>query len=604
MIPDELVEQIRESADIVQIVGEYVNLKKSGADYRGPCPFHQGTHRNFSVSPRKRMFYCFVCHEGGDVFQFLQKRLGVEWPAAVRMVADKAGIEVREVDTRRQGPDTREPIWEVNGTASEYFQHVLWDEDLAADARAYLEQRDIDRKTAEQFGIGFAPREIGLLRSHMATLGFADARLVEAGLLMRPDDSTEPRPRFRGRLMFPIHDGGGHPVGFGGRLLGPGEPKYLNSADSPVFSKGKLLYGLNWSKNEIRREDRAFVVEGYFDYVRLYSAGIRTVVAPMGTALTEAQAILLRRFTANVYLLYDSDKAGLRATFRSGDELLRQKATVRVITLPQGEDPDSFVRAHGPAAFNAQVNGAIDVFDRKIQLLERAGWFADLHRKRRAIDRLLPTLRATADPLTRDLYLGRVSEVSGIDRLVLQRELGIHAGQAPRPAEVPAPPGTEAPRIRSRRSDRRKNTPTSAAERELLRVMLHFPAQVESIAERLPQEGFRDPVNRKIFQQLLIAGDEGIVSRADKLDDEAAQRVEELLADPNAVVNAARTVEDSILLLRVRELQQRQDEIDRMLRVASDKEQDALLLEKRRIEQEIVATRRGTFRGFSPARPS
>src|SRR5262249_51144677 len=160
------------------------------------------------------------------------------------------------------------------------------------DAREYLAKRNIDRALADRFGLGFAPREIGLLRGHMATLGFDDARLVSAGLLVQPDDAAEPRPRFRGPLMFPIYDTSPPPVGFGGRLLGPGEPKYLNSADSPVFSKGKLLYGLNWAKNEIRREDRAFVVEGYFDLVRLFSVGIQSVVAPMGTALTEAQAQL------------------------------------------------------------------------------------------------------------------------------------------------------------------------------------------------------------------------------------------------------------------------------------------------------------------------
>jgi DNA primase len=419
VIPDEVVEQVRDTADIVQVISEYVSLKRVGTDFRGPCPFHQGTHRNFSVSPRKRMYYCFVCHEGGDVFHFLQKRLGVEWPAAVKMVGEKSGIEVREVQTRREGPDPREPHWEVNATAAAYFQKILWDDPLGESAREYLTQRDISRETADQFGIGFAPREIGLLRNYMNTLGFDEKRLVESGLLVPGEDGSEPRPRFRGRLMFPILDFMGRNIGFGGRLLGPGEPKYLNSSESPVFTKGKTLYGLNWAKNDVRREDQVLVVEGYFDVVRLMAAGVTTVVGALGTALTDAQAAMLRKLTKNIFLLYDSDKPGLKATFRSGDELLRQGASVRVVTLPEGEDPDTFVKAHGATALAARLRDAIDVFERKIQLLERAGMFSELHKKRRALDRLLPTVRATSDEIMRDLYLARASEVSGVAREVL-----------------------------------------------------------------------------------------------------------------------------------------------------------------------------------------
>ena len=277
------------------------------------------------------------------------------------MVGEKSGIEVREVDSRREGPDPREPLWEVNATAAAYFQKILWEDPLGAQAREYLAQRDISREVADQFGVGFAPREIGLLRNYLTTLGFEEPRLVSAGLLVQGEDGSEPRPRFRGRLMFPILDSTGHHIGFGGRLLGPGEPKYLNSPESPAFSKGKTLYGLNWAKNDIRREDQVLVVEGYFDVVRLMTAGVTTVVAPMGTALTEGQSAALRKLTKNVFLLYDSDKAGLQATFRSGDELLRQGAAVRVVTLPEGEDPDTFVKKNGGAALSARLRDAIDV---------------------------------------------------------------------------------------------------------------------------------------------------------------------------------------------------------------------------------------------------
>jgi DNA primase len=227
LIPDEVVEQVREAADVVQIIGEYVKLKKTGADYRGPCPFHQGTHRNFSVSPRKGIFYCFVCHEGGDVFRFLQKRLGVEWPEAVRIVGQKAGVEVKEVDTRREGPDAREPYWEINAAAAEYFRAMLWDDPRGKGAREYLEGREIPRELAQEIGMGYAPSEIGLMRTNLATLAFDEARMLETGLLVQREEGTEPRPRFRDRLLFPILDARGRHVGVGGRVLGHAEPKYL-----------------------------------------------------------------------------------------------------------------------------------------------------------------------------------------------------------------------------------------------------------------------------------------------------------------------------------------------------------------------------------------
>jgi DNA primase len=237
VIPDETIEQVREAADIVGIIGEYVPLKRTGADFRGPCPFHQGTRRNFSVAPATRMYHCFVCNESGDVFKFLTKRLGVDWPEAVRMVGEKTGIEVRDTQTRREGPDPREPFWELNATAAAYFRQLLWDETVGAPARQYLVERDLSRDVAEEFGLGFAPREIGLMRTYMNTLGFDDARLLEAGLLTRSDQESEPRPRFRNRLIFPILDVPGRHVGFGGRQIGPGDVKYLNSPDTPVFSK-------------------------------------------------------------------------------------------------------------------------------------------------------------------------------------------------------------------------------------------------------------------------------------------------------------------------------------------------------------------------------
>ena len=603
MIPDDVVEQVRDAADIVQLIGEYVNLKRAGTDFRGPCPFHQGTHRNFSVSPKKRMYYCFVCHEGGDVFRFLQKRLGVEWPAAVKMVGEKSGIEVREVDTRREGPDPREPHWEVNATAAAYFQKILWEDPIGQHARDYLEQREIARETGEQFGIGFAPREIGLLRNYMGTLGFDEKRLLESGLLVAGEDGSEPRPRFRGRLMFPILDSMGRNIGFGGRVLGEGEPKYLNSAESPVFSKGKTLYALNWAKNDIRREDQVLVVEGYFDVVRLMAAGVMTVVAPLGTALTDAQAAMLRKLTKNVFLLYDSDKPGLKATFRSGDELLKQGVSVRVVTLPEAEDPDTFVKNHGAAGLTARLHDAIDVFDRKIQLLERAGMFAELQKKRRALDRLLPSIRATSDEIMRDLYLSRASEVSGVAREVLERELSGRMSP-PRTATTSAP-GQLAPRIspaaRVRRGERRAQHGQrgASAERELVRAMLTVRSRVERIAEKLGDESFRDPVYRAIYKALIAAGpDASMEDLSAVLDEEAIGVVEDILAEGAVELDPERTISDSLATLRARDLDLRAAELDRIIPLADGSQKDKLIAEKTAIRNELTATGKNYFKKY------
>lgn len=604
MIPDEVIEQVREAADIVAIIGEFVPLKRTGSDYRGPCPFHQGTRRNFSVVPAKHLYHCFVCGESGDVFKFLQKRLGLEWPEAVKLVGEKTGIEVIDTRTRREGPDPREPMWEIQATAAAYFQRMLWDDPAGAQAREYLAQRDVSRAVADDFGIGFAPREIGLLRTYMNSLGYDDARLIEGGLLIAGDQDSEPRPRFRGRLMFPILDVAGRNVGFGGRLLGPGEPKYLNSSDSPIFAKGKLLYALNRSRNAIRKADRSIVVEGYFDALRLFSSGIEEVVAPLGTALTETQAGMLRKYSRNVYLLYDSDAAGLKATFRAGDELLRQGMSVRVITLPPGEDPDTFVKEHGSDGLESQISASIDVFERKIQILDRAGWFGELQKKRRALDRLLPTIRATSDEIMRDLYVARASEVTGVDREILSRELGPRpSGEAPQPR--PAAAVLPRPAIRGRTGDRRESRRSggTSAERELVRAMVQDRSRVEIIAERIGPDAFHHPIYRAIFSAFLDAGEDATIDElAAVLDADAISMIEEMLGEGEAQINVQRTIDDSITRLHVRDMEERVAEIDRLMPIANEMEKELLQQERHKLVVQMRASGKMTFKAFRQGR--
>jgi len=589
MASDEVVEQVRESADIVQIIGEHVKLRRVGRGYRGPCPFHQGTHANFSVDPVKRIYHCFVCHETGDVFSFLMKRMGMDFPTALRSVADRVGVLIPETRHARQEPDPREPLWELNHTVAEYFRRLLWDQDEGRAARDYLTLRRVTREVADRFELGVAPADPTALQSHLNALGFTDERLLEAGLLFRREGSEQLRPRFRRRLIFPIQDASAHYVGFGGRLLGPGEPKYLNSAESPTFSKARLLYGMHMAKNSIRRDDRVLIVEGYFDVARLVSAGFETAVAPLGTALTEAQALLLKRYTRNAYLLYDSDRAGLKATFRAGDELLRHGFAVQVVTLPEGEDPDTFVDRFGGEKLAAQLEQSIDIFERRIQLLERAGWFADLKTKRRALDRLLPTIRATADVLTRDLYLTRVSEVSHVDKALLRREVGDEApASAPAAASAPARSDTPASAERRGPARRRRSTRGDSSEQALVQIMLHHRSQLETIGEQIGREDFRSPVYREIFERLLdsdASASNDTLSAA--LSAAAAHAMQELLLEPEAVVDVARTIRDSVNKLRVRALETQLMEIDRLLPLAADAEKDTLIRRKESLLRDI-----------------
>ena len=588
MIPDDTVERVRDHADIIAVIGEHVKLKRVGNSFRGPCPFHQGKDPNFSVSPRGG-YHCFVCHEKGDVFSFVQKRLGLNFVEAVKYVGEKSGIEVKDVSRERDaGPDPREKFWEINAAAAEFFTTTLWQGDAGAPARDYLAGRNLDRDTANRFGVGFAPRDASLLRAHLATLGFDDARQIEAGLLIVREEGDQPRPRFRNRLMFPIYDSQNRVIAFGGRVIGEGEPKYLNSAESPVFVKGSTLYGLNWAKNALRRDDRALLVEGYFDCIRLVAAGIESTVAPLGTALTEPQAELIRKYTKTVFLLYDSDQAGLKATFRAGDVLLRQGMKVHVVTLPEGEDPDTFVRQHGRGALEAQLAQAIDVFERKIQILQRGGWLADLRRKRVALDRLLPTIRAASDPITRELYLSRTAEVTGVREDVLQMEL---RGSSARPTRS-EPAADERPSESPvRRQDRRRvyGSAGAAAERELVRILLHRRQFVESVAERIGDDSFRETLLAQIFMRLVVAPEDSVETIVMTLDDEAVALLNELSENDGGLDVPARIVEDCISVLRQRELGEEIDAIDREIPLADDAGKNELVLRKQQLTREINA---------------
>ena len=623
MIPNETVDRVRDAADAVEIIGEHVKLRRVGTSFRGPCPFHGGKNPNFSVNPRTNAYHCFKCGESGDVFSFVQKRLGLDFVEAVKHVGARAGVEVVEVETRREEKDPREPLWEMHAAAAEFYQRALREDDAAAPAREYLEARRLSREVAERFGLGFAPWDGDRLREHLAALGYTDAQQLEAGLLVRRDEAEGAvtiRPRFRGRLMFPIHDAQGRTIAFGGRVIGKGEPKYLNSPESPVFVKGRTLYNLHRARPAARREERAIVVEGYFDAIRLAAVGLEAVVAPLGTAMTDEQAGILARLTKTVFLLYDSDQAGLKATFRAGDELLRHGVAVQVVTLPNGEDPDTFAAAHGGEAIERHLATALDVFERKIQILERGGWFADLRRKRKALDRLIPTIRATTDPLTRDLYLGRASEVAGVGRELLAAEVAEEVkptaservrrgGEPPRDVGAPPPrwdgdpgPGAEVRRVRTGGDRRRSATSVDeVSERALLRALLQHRNFLEGVAERVSVDVVRTPTLRSIYAALVAAGPEATMTElAADLDESLVAVVDALMSEAIPEEIAAGDIESALARINALALRERLAALDRELRGDLPREQEQrLLAERKQLKLELNAIGKPLYRTFS-----
>ncbi len=592
-IPDAIIDEVRHRGDLVEIVSEYTRLKRSGRTFRGPCPLHGGEGPNFSVDPSKNVFKCFTCGEAGDIFSFPMKHLGMDFLDAVRFVAERAGVEIPERQERRPEDDPNRRLYEVNDFAAEWFRRRLWDDREGKKAREYLESRGIGKQAAERFGLGWAPEEWTAFGDAARKQGISNDLLLSLGLVKESQKGNrDPYDAFRGRIIFPIEDLGGRVVAFGGRILGKAEehvPKYLNSPETPVYHKGDLLYGLGWSRGAIRRAEAALVVEGYMDYVSLAAHGVENAVAPLGTAMTGAQAELIGRYAPRAILLYDSDKAGLKATFRSGDELLRAGVEVLVATLPEGEDPDSLVRAKGEAALRRYLDDAVDVLERKVQILERKGFFTSIAGTRRAIDALMPTIRAASDEVLRGVYLRRLSEKTGVPQDTLQKEV----------AEVPARDVRHRgyPERRERSEGRRAEDfgappapvamPSLGPERNLLLLMLRDEAWVERTARVVSPEEFRYPVYRTIFEKLieLEGSRDGEGEWLESFPPEVVAVLEEIRGDPEGVeiADAEEFFQASIRNLLARPFEERMTEIGREMEIAAPEQQARLLEEKKQI---------------------
>lgn len=601
-IPDGLIEEVRQRADLVEMVGEHTTLKRAGRTWRGPCPLHGGEGPNFSVDPAKNVFKCFTCGEAGDVFSFPMKMLGLGFLDAVRHVAERAGVEIPEDDEDQPRQDPNSPLHEANAFAAEWFRKQLLGED-GGRARTYLEGRGIDADAAERFGLGWAPESWNSFSEVAARHGIAVETLLMLGLVKAPTRGRDPYDAFRGRLIFPIEDLGGRVVGFGGRVIGEVEahvPKYLNSPESPVYHKGELLYGLSWSRGAIRKSEGALVVEGYMDYVSLASHGVENAVAPLGTAMTPQQAELLARYARRVTLLYDSDTAGLKATFRTGDELLRAGVEVLVATLPEGEDPDSLVRGKGPRALQGYLRDAVDILERKIQILDRRDLFRSIAGVRRAVDALLPTVRAAADEVLRGVYVTRIAERTGVPRETIEREV---AQAAERDAlRAQAQQRRERAQSERRREEVFRLPPAATRpERIVLLLLLRNESLLERAARDLSPDDFLEPRYRTIYSELLhLAGPRDPEGRwLEAFPEEVIPLVEELRGDPEggSLTPTDEFYSASVRSILLRSYEQRLAEIKRHFRLATPEEQMRLLeeqieIQRRMLERQLTAARK------------
>jgi len=494
-VPQEKIDEIRDRIDIVHLISEYVALKKAGRNFIGLCPFHKEKTPSFSVRPDKQIFYCFGCGVGGNVFSFLMNINGMTFPEAVRYLAGKTGIVLPDASYHPRSSEQtteKEQVFLANKKAAHWFAQNLAAES-AKPVRSYLEGRGMSREVIESFRLGYAPEGWSGLKNYFEREKLSAEWVEKAGLIIKGKEGTY-YDRFRGRLMVPIEDTEGRVIAFGGRVLDQGEPKYLNSPESPVYIKGRHLYGLHKSKESIRKEGHAILVEGYFDFLSLWSAGIHPVVASLGTALTKEQVDLLRRYTQKVFITFDSDTAGQKALVRSLELFLAADIDAWAVTLPPGHDPDSLVRAYGKEGFEAAIAAAQPV---ETYYLDRVlGHEKTLVGEKNAVKAAVQLCMSIGDPIARNLFLRRISERFGIDYEVLKRQL--HDAQS-----VSVMPEHK-PRLNTQLDALKDQVDKN--ELAMIHLMLEYPRLAHNALDNGVLDYFNEGELRKVAGTIVAAG--------------------------------------------------------------------------------------------------
>ena len=503
LIPEEVVQEVLLRADIVDVIGDYVQLKRSGANAKGLCPFHQEKTPSFTVSPAKGLFYCFGCHASGNVLRFLMQHEHMTFPEAVRFLAARYGVRIPEASAQQRQQEALSPLYALHQAAATFFHECLLRDPAAQAARAACRQRQITQEIAVRFGLGYAPAAWDTLYQAMQQQGFSHELLVQSGLAVVRESQRGAYDRFRHRLMFPIHDRLGRPIAFGGRAPRRAAeavhaPKYLNSPETPIFHKSRVLYGFALAKAAMRQREQALIMEGYTDVIACHRHGVTHAVGTLGTALTEQHVGLLKGFVKEVVLVFDGDAAGGAATERSIGLFLDAGLRVRVVTLPEGEDPDSFLRHHTGEEFLRYVDEAVSFVD---YLLTRAARFTDLRQpagQADCVDRLLPLLRKIENPVEVWGYMTRVAEKLGVPPSVLQQKMSPRhtpSGQARyQPSMRPSPPPHPTP---------------ISPEYALLQMLCHDLHLLNQVQDHITPEDFQDAELRTIYTLLVRFASQG-----------------------------------------------------------------------------------------------
>jgi DNA primase len=576
--PQTFIDDLKRQADIVRVIQDYVSLKKKGANWMACCPFHQEKTPSFSVNPSKDIYYCFGCHKGGSVFNFVMEMERVSFPEAVKIVAEKtnvplpAMVEDQRFEARKREADE---VIELNSWALEWWEAQLEQAEARA-AREYIARREITDETRKAFRLGYAPDSWDALSSHLKQRGATQAQIERSGLVVKKDAGGF-YDRFRGRLIFPVLDAQGRAVAFGGRTLEPdGEPKYLNSPETSAYTKGRHLYGLNLSRDEIRRRKFAVLVEGYLDLIIPYQAGARNLVASLGTALTPEQAKLLGRFARKVVVNYDGDRAGVQAAKRAIETLLAEDFEVKVLVLPDNSDPDDFIRKNGVEAYHERRGQA---FPHIQFVLDQAVRDRNLHNppeKDEAIKEVLPSLYAVRNMIQKREYF----DIS-MDTLRVEPDMRKELWQ-----RVKSGASVDDKTLKQISAKSKESQPT-VAEQKLLELLIHDEDLRQIILPRIEKADYESLATASIFNALIELDKDGIGIDFDTLnlkaghDDETGKVLAQLCwsdrqrADGEALDSALSEAENCLAHLRLITLQRRLDELNAKIAAAERSGDDA-----------------------------
>ena len=569
-IPEAKITEIRERASIVEVISDFVSLKKSGKNYLGLCPFHSERTPSFTVNEEKGIFHCFGCGAGGNIFNFLMRATHLNFPEAVKELAKRYEItlpqrELSEEEKRRRSLKAR--LFEINELAAEFYHRVLLTQKDGEEGRRYLAQRGLSEPIIADHRLGFAPAAWDSLALFLQGKGVPLNLAQDLGLIIprKEGSGTASRPsfydRFRCRVIFPILNEGGGVSGFGGRIIDsattegtPPSPKYMNSPESPIYSKGHMLYGLNAAKGPIREQGMALIVEGYMDLLSLYQEGIRNVIASLGTALTLAQVSLLGRYTREAVLVFDADEGGQKATQRSLELFLQEGISARVASLPGGFDPDSFIRREKMDGFQRILHAALPVVEYMLEQALRRHGTQTVEAKVRAVRELIPALNRLQDPLEQSLYVERVASRLGLKESQIRAQLRTKGNVAEEAVQAP-------PRV--------PRGPVH--ERVLLQLMLLRDQVIQEVQGVLGADGFSDPRHKKLAQELMTLWEtekrvdvQELLSRVG--DEDLKALISELLLAEESVIDADRMLRDCLRKVRLSRVRQEIQHVDEEIR--------------------------------------